>query len=70
MIRKDYAHDGAFRWPSFNESNDSSGEESQFAERNLRPQRYQWRAEGAAILEKIRRAREALARSQQINKDK
>ena len=37
-------------------------------ERNLRPQRYQWRADGAAILEKIRRAREALARSQSIDK--
>lgn len=31
-------------------------------ERNLKPQRYEWRAEGKAILEKIRRAREALAR--------
>jgi hypothetical protein len=40
------------------------------AERNLKPQRYQWRADGAAILEKIHRAREALARSQQIDKDK
>jgi hypothetical protein len=27
------------------------------AERNLKPQRYQWRAEGKIILEKIRRAR-------------
>ena len=32
------------------------------AERNLKPQRYEWRAEGQAILEKIRRARTALAR--------
>ena len=39
------------------------------AERNLRPQRYQWRAEGQAILEKIRRARELLARQPQIPKD-
>ncbi|HND00378.1 MAG TPA: IS630 family transposase, partial [Myxococcota bacterium] len=42
---------------------------SYLAERNLRPQRYQWRAEGKAILEKIRRAREALAQIQQIPKD-
>ena len=40
------------------------------AERNLKPQRYQWRADGTAILEIIRRAREALARSQKIDKDK
>ena len=39
------------------------------AERNLKPQRYQWRADGTVILEKIRRAREALARSQPIVKD-
>jgi transposase len=32
------------------------------AERNLAPVRYVWRADGAKILEKIRRAREALAR--------
>lgn len=38
-------------------------------ERNLKPQRYEWRAEGKAILEKIRRAREALARSHHITKD-
>lgn len=31
------------------------------AERNLKPQRYEWRAEGQVILEKIRRARAALA---------
>jgi transposase len=40
------------------------------AERNLKPRRYQWRAEGTVILEKIRRAREALARNQPIPKDK
>lgn len=39
------------------------------AERNLRPQRYQWRAEGKAILEQIRRAREVVAPAQQIPKD-
>ena len=39
------------------------------AERNLKPQRYQWRADGTVILEKIRRAREALVRSQPIIKD-
>jgi transposase len=32
------------------------------AERHLKPQRYEWRAEGQAILAKIQRAREALAR--------
>jgi len=40
------------------------------AEHNLKPKRYQWRADGTVILEKIRRAREALARVQQIPKDK
>ena len=39
------------------------------AERNLKPQRYEWRAEGKAILEKIRRAREALARPSPVAKD-
>jgi len=39
------------------------------AARNLKPQRYEWRAEGKAILEKIRRAREALARSSSVAKD-
>jgi len=39
------------------------------AERNLKPQRYQWRAEGTVMLEKIRRAREALARQPQVAKD-
>ncbi len=38
-------------------------------ERNLKPQRYEWRAEGQAILEKIRRARKALASSPHITKD-
>jgi hypothetical protein len=39
------------------------------AERNLKPQRYQWRADGTVILEKIRQAREALARNRPIVKD-
>ncbi len=39
------------------------------AERNLKPQRYLWRADRAAIPEKIRRALEALARSRQIDRD-
>ena len=39
------------------------------AERNLKPQRYEWRAEGKAILEKIRHAREALARQTPVPKD-
>src|ERR1039457_2920782 len=39
------------------------------AERNLQPQRYQWRAEGKAILEKICRAREALAQQTLVTKD-
>lgn len=42
---------------------------SYLAERNLKPQRYEWRAEGQAILEKIRRARETLARQCNITKD-
>ena len=37
--------------------------------RNLKPQRYEWRADGQAILEKIRRAREALARQTPVIKD-
>ena len=37
------------------------------AERNLKPQRYEWKAEGKVILEKIRRAREALARPPQVS---
>ncbi|HEX5222124.1 MAG TPA: IS630 family transposase, partial [Verrucomicrobiae bacterium] len=39
------------------------------AQRNLKPQRYEWRADGKAILEKIRRAREALAQQSRITKD-
>ncbi len=39
------------------------------AERNLQPQRYEWRAEGQVILEKIRRARKALARAPHVTKD-
>ena len=39
------------------------------AERNLKPQRYEWRAEGKVILAKIRRARTVLARQAQVTKD-
>lgn len=39
------------------------------AERNLKPQRYEWRAEGKVILEKIRHARAALARQAPVKKD-
>ncbi len=39
------------------------------AERNLKPHRYEWRAEGQVILEKIRRARAALARASVVPKD-
>lgn len=39
------------------------------AERNLRPQRYEWRAEGKAILDKINRARKALAQKSDVSKD-
>jgi hypothetical protein len=38
-------------------------------QRKLNPQRYEWRAEGKVILEKIRRAREALVREQQVRQD-
>jgi hypothetical protein len=38
-------------------------------ERNLKPQRYEWRAEGQASLEKIRRARAALAPQTSVAKD-
>ena len=39
------------------------------SQRNLKPQRYEWRAEGRTILEKIRRARQALARLSPVTKD-
>jgi transposase len=39
------------------------------AERNLHPTRYLWKASGQSILEKIHRAREALARQSQVRKD-
>jgi len=39
------------------------------AERNLRPVRYEWKADGKSILEKIHRAREALTRQQFVSKD-
>lgn len=38
--------------------------EAYLAERNLNPKPYRWRAEGEAILAKIKRAREALARAE------
>lgn len=38
-------------------------------DRNLQPRPYQWRAEGKTILERISRAREALARQSMITKD-
>jgi len=42
---------------------------SYLEERNLRPKRYEWRAEGQAILEKLRRARQALAQQLNVSKD-
>jgi transposase len=39
------------------------------AERNLKPTRYEWKADGKAVLEKIQRAREALARETAVSKD-
>jgi transposase len=39
------------------------------AERNLQPTRYEWRAEGKTVLEKIRRARNALAQHPTVSKD-
>jgi transposase len=38
-------------------------------ERNLKPKRYEWRAEGQVILDKLRRARQALAQPHNVNKD-
>ena len=38
-------------------------------ERNLKPTRYEWKADGKAILAKIQRAEKALAQNSQINKD-
>lgn len=42
---------------------------SYLEERNLNPKRYEWKAEGQAILEKLRRARQALARQSTVTKD-
>lgn len=39
------------------------------AERNFKPQRYEWRAEEKAVLEKIHRVREALATQSPVKKD-
>jgi hypothetical protein len=38
--------------------------EAYLAERNANPRPYQWKAEGAAILDKIKRARAALEQAQ------
>ena len=38
------------------------------AERNLKPTRYEWNADGKAILEKIQRARATLARQAPVTK--
>jgi RNAse (barnase) inhibitor barstar len=35
-------------------------------DRNLRPSRYEWKADGKVILEKIQRARAVLARQSQV----
>lgn len=37
------------------------------AERNLKPVRYEWKADGKTILEKIQRARQALVRESEVN---
>ena len=39
------------------------------AERNLKPTRYEWKADGKTVPAKIKRAREALAHQQSVNKD-
>ncbi len=39
------------------------------ADRNLNPKRYEWKADGKTILEKIQRARETLARQVGLSKD-
>ena len=41
-------------------------EGAQFTERNQNPKKYVWRASGQKILEKIRRAKEALAAAEVI----
>jgi hypothetical protein len=42
---------------------------SYLEDRNLKPTRYEWKADGKAILAKIKKAREALAQRPHINKD-
>jgi len=42
---------------------------SYLEERNLKPKRYEWRAQGQVILDKLRRARQALASQSNISKD-
>jgi len=42
---------------------------SYLEERNLRPKRYEWRAQGRVILEKLQRARQALAQQTTVTKD-
>jgi transposase len=43
---------------------------SYMGERNLKPKRYEWRADGKAILEKVRRARQVLAHQSGVSKSK
>ena len=43
--------------------------EAYLAERDLNPVRYQWKAEGAAILEKIQRARAGLSKKAAKNNE-
>ena len=42
---------------------------SYLSERNLKPKRYEWRAEGQVILDKLHRARQMLAQQASVNKD-
>jgi transposase len=42
---------------------------SYLEERNLKPKRYEWRAEGKVILDKLRGARQMLAQQSIVNKD-
>ena len=42
---------------------------SYLEQRNLKPKRYEWRAEGQVILDKLCRARQALALQTNVNKD-
>ena len=54
---------------SFRSVPDLSAEITQYlAQWNLNPTRYQWKADGKVILEKIARARAVLAREQAVSK--